>query len=251
MIFDIFKPKKKDTPFAYTFSKAFIDIHSHIIPEIDDGAKSINHSLELLMRMRKLGIRNFVCTPHVIEGMWENSTEKIRAALEKLKPVVAQTPGLEDVQIRAAAEYMMDDNFIRLLGNKDILPIKDNKILVEMSYLAPPANLYETLAEIQVKGYEPILAHPERYQAYHSDLEQYHRLKSAGFSFQLNMIALTNYYGKEVHETALWLLRNNLIDFAGSDLHHMKHMGAIKSLTRREDMMELLIPILENNQSLN
>lgn len=251
MIFDLFKSseKKNHTPESY-FSKEYIDIHSHILPGIDDGAETTEDSLRLLRKMRKLGIRNFVCTPHVIEGMWENSSETILRICEKLKENMKSTPELADVQIRAAAEYMMDDNFHQLLQQQDILPIKDDKILVEMSYLAPPANLFETIAEIQVKGYVPILAHPERYSFYHGDPSAYEQLKASGCFFQLNMMSLTNYYGKEVHDCALWLLRQNMIDFVGSDLHHMRHMGVIKSLNTREDMMALLKPAILNNHQL-
>lgn len=251
MIFNLFKSgkQKDDKPETY-FSKDYIDIHSHILPGIDDGAKTTEDSLRLLRKMRKLGIRNFVCTPHVIEGIWDNSSETILRVCEKLNQDIRTTPELADVEIRAAAEYMMDDNFHMLLQQQDILPIKDEKILVEMSYLAPPENLFETIAEIQIKGFIPILAHPERYSFYHENLGVYEQLKAAGCFFQINMMSLTNYYGKEVHDCALWLLRQNMIDFVGSDLHHMRHMGVIKSLNYREDMMELLKPIIPNNHQL-
>lgn len=250
MIIDLFKPKKRLVSPSKFFSENYIDIHSHILPGIDDGAKTMGHSLELLNNMYKHGIRNFVCTPHVIEGVWENSTEKILSTFNELKIVVQQTPGLKEVNIRVAAEYMMDENFQKLLENKDFLPIKDNKILVEMSYLAPPANLFETLAEIQVKGFVPILAHPERYKSFHQDLSIYHQLKSAGCLFQMNIISLSNYYGKDVHESAIWLLRNNMIDFLGSDVHHMKHMEVIDSVVTRKNMMELVMPVIYNNHQL-
>lgn len=250
MIIDLFKPKKRINPAMNNFTEHFIDIHSHILPGIDDGAKTMGHSIELLTNMYKLGIRNFVCTPHVIEGVWENSTEKILSTFNELNAVVEQTPNLKEINIRVAAEYMMDENFQKLLENKDFLPIKDNKILVEMSYLAPPANLFETIAEIQIKGFVPILAHPERYKSFHQDLGVYQRLKSAGCMFQINMISLSNYYGKDVHESAIWLLRNNMIDFIGSDLHHMRHMEVIESVVTRKNMMEMVTPIIYNNHQL-
>lgn len=249
MILDLFKPKKSISPKNY-FSEDYIDIHSHILPGIDDGAKTMGHSLELLTNMYKIGIRNFVCTPHVIEGVWENSTERILSVYDELKKVVEQTPSLKDVNIRVAAEYMMDENFQKLLENRDLLPIKDNKILVEMSYLAPPSNLFEIIAEIQVKGFVPILAHPERYKSFHKSLSVYEQLKNAGCMFQLNKISLTNYYGKDVHESAIWLLRNHMIDFIGSDLHHMRHMEQINSLMTRPNMMEMITPTIYNNHQL-
>lgn len=250
MIIDFFKPQKKESTRIPYFSENFVDIHSHILPGIDDGAKTTGHSLELLTQMRKLGIRNFVCTPHVIQDVWENSTETILKTYDELKSVVKSTPNLSDVELKVAAEYMMDHNFSVLLEKKDLLPIKDNKILVEMSYLAPPANLFETIAEIQVKGFVPILAHPERYKKYHQDLAVYEKLKTAGCLFQVNMISLTNYYGKDVHESAVWLLKNNLIDFIGSDIHHTRHLERIKSLMGREEMMQLVSPVIYNNQQL-
>lgn len=250
MIIDLFRPKKKINPAMNNFSESFIDIHSHILPGIDDGAKTMGHSIELLTNMYKLGIRNFVCTPHVIEGVWENSTEKIISTFNELNSVVEQTPHLKEISLRVAAEYMIDENFQKLLENKDFLPVKDNKILVEMSYLAPPANLFETIAEIQVKGFKPILAHPERYKTFHQDLAVYERLKAAGCMFQINFISLSNYYGKDVHESAIWLLRNNMIDFIGSDLHHMRHMEIIESVVTRKSMMDMVMPVIYNNHQL-
>ncbi len=250
MIIDLFRPKKQPNPPTNYFNENYIDIHSHILPGIDDGAKTMGHSLELLTNMYKLGIRNFICTPHVIEGVWENSNEKIISTYNELNSTVQQTSTLNDISIRVSAEYMIDENFQKLLEKKDLLPIKDNKILIEMSYLAPPVNLFEIIAEIQIKGFVPILAHPERYKSFHQDLEAYEQLKTAGCLFQLNMISLTNYYGKDVHESAVWLLRNNMIDFTGSDLHHMRHMEQINSLITRDNMMELLTPIIHNNHQL-
>lgn len=251
MIIDLFKSKKKaSAPILPLFTDDYIDIHSHILPGIDDGAKTIEDSVQLLMNMRKIGIKNFVCTPHVIEGVWMNSTEKILSAYNKLKAVAGHTSSLQDIEIRVAAEYMMDENFLRLLEDKDILPVHENKILVEMSYLAPPSNLFEVIAEIQVKGFLPILAHPERYKSFHKDLSVYEHLKNAGCLFQVNMISLTNYYGKDVHESAIWLIRNGMIDFIGSDLHHMRHMEQINSLMTRDQVIELATPIIENNHVL-
>lgn len=250
MIIDFFKVKSKYNPPSNYFDENFIDFHSHILPGIDDGAKSDGHSLELLTHMHKLGIRNFVCTPHVIEGVWENSSEKILATANHLQTIVAQTSNLKDIHIRAAAEYMLDENFEKLLETKDLLPVKENKILIEMSYLAPPNHLYELITQIQVKGYIPILAHPERYKTFHHDLSSYQKLKNAGCLFQLNMISMTNYYGKDVHESAIWLLKQNLIDFISSDLHHMRHMEQIQSLITRKPMMDLILPIIHNNAQL-
>lgn len=249
MMFNFLKPKKTKK-IASIFDDNFIDIHSHILPGIDDGAKSINDSIELLTQMQSLGITNFVFTPHIIEGVWENTTEEIQNHFQEFKKTITNNSSLKDINIRVAAEHMMDNHFMKLLDEKDLLPIKDNKILVEMSYLAPPVNLFEIIAEIQVKGYIPILAHPERYKFFHSNLNMYEQLKKAGCLFQVNMVSLTNYYGKDVHESAVWLLRSGLIDFCGSDVHHKRHMEQINSLMTRSEMIDLLEPIVQNNHQL-
>lgn len=240
-----FKKKKNNN---LLFPSQYIDIHSHIIPGIDDGAKTVEASFELLKKMNDLGIENFVFTPHIMEGVWENSSEKIKNHFNLLQAHLATTE-LKELSIRYAAEYMLDHNFGALLKEKDILPIKDTYILVEMSYLNPPLNIYEILFDIQIAGYQPILAHPERYNFLHNNFSEYQKLKEAGCLFQVNLLSLTPYYGKQVQKIASELLKNNLIDFAGSDLHHEKHFTALKTVHLSKDYKQLQ-PILEKNALL-
>lgn len=239
-----FKKKKKSSPF---FPQNYIDIHSHIIPGIDDGSKNIETSVQLLEKLNDLGIHKFVMTPHVMEGVWENSSTKIKEHFSLLQNHVENTK-LKDISLRFAAEYMLDQNFQKLLEKKDILPIKDNYILVEMSYLNPPINLYEILFDIQIAGYQPVLAHPERYNFLHSNFQEYKKLKDAGCLFQLNLLSLSTYYGKHVNKTAMELLKNNMIDVAGSDTHHQKHAAALEEITKNVKLNKLVLPILEHNE---
>jgi protein-tyrosine phosphatase len=239
------KNKILNTPL---FSASYIDIHSHIIPGIDDGSKNTDESVALLKRMQEMGIQHFVFTPHIMEGVWENSSEKIKQHFLVLKEHLATTT-LKNINIRYAAEYMLDINFSNLVTNKDVLPIKDNKILVEMSYQNPPINLYEQLFQIQIAGYQPILAHPERYNFLHQNFKEYQKLKDAGCLFQLNLLSLTHYYGKQVANIALKLCENNMIDFVGSDTHHQKHLNALESLNTKK-IRRILAPLLEKNEQL-
>jgi tyrosine-protein phosphatase YwqE len=240
-----FQPKKSITT---VFSNEFIDIHSHLLPGIDDGSKNMKDSLTLIKKMRAFGIKNFVTTPHIMDGVWNNDKTLILEKLYALKKLLIQE-NLLDISIRAAAEYMMDNHFLSLLDKKEILPIKDSKILVEMSYINPPVNLYDILFKIQVAGYHPILAHPERYAFLHNNYAEYKKLKEAGCYFQLNLLSLSNYYGKDVHKIARKLLKDNLIDFAGTDTHNLRHLNYLESINRPK-LLKLITPIIKNNEVL-
>jgi protein-tyrosine phosphatase len=240
-------PKKLTTTL---FNENFIDIHSHILPGVDDGAASIEDALNLMKKMRSFGIQNFVFTPHVMNEVWENSTERIMQRFHEFKFHVEQEPGLENVTMRVAAEYMLDENFLHLLETKDLLTVKDNMILVELSFMSPPMNLFRLLAEIQKKGYIPILAHPERYLSFHHNFGMYCKLKTAGCLFQVNLLSLSSYYNKEVQDTALWLIRNNLIDYLGTDIHKLHQMEAVEELLGKFSLIELVKPLVRNNYQL-
>ena len=171
--------KKKEIPLINFFPKGFVDIHSHLLPGIDDGAKDLDRSNELILKMHSYGIKKIITTPHVLGDVYQNSSSTIKEKLKKVKDELIKRD-IKDISIEAAAEYMMDEQFSELLENDDILTLKDNFVLVEMSYFSAPLNVYDILFQIQLKGYKPILAHPERYNFYHNDLNHYHKLKKAG-----------------------------------------------------------------------
>lgn len=240
--------KKKKIEITDFFTSDFIDIHSHLLPGIDDGAKDLAHSIELIKTMRSYGIKNFITTPHVLGDVYPNSSATIKQKLEEVRAELKKQ-GLEDIRITAAAEYMMDEQFSKLLEKKDILVLKDNYILVEMSFFSAPINLYDILFEIQLKGYKPILAHPERYNFYHNDFENYYKLKKAGCLFQLNFLSLTEQYGKNVQQISQKLLKLGMYDFVGSDTHHSRHLSLLKTLSTEKNKKSLE-SIMKNNSKL-
>jgi tyrosine-protein phosphatase YwqE len=239
--------KKKDIPLTELFPEGFVDIHSHLLPGIDDGAKDLNNSIELIKQMRNYGIKKFITTPHVLGDVYPNSSTIIKQQLKIVQDELI-SQGLNDVSIHAAAEYMMDEQFIKLLEKDDILTLKDNYILVEMSYFNAPFNLFEILFEIQLKGYKPILAHPERYNFYHNDLNNYYKLKKAGCLFQLNLLSLTPQYGKNVQKISAKLLQENLYDYVGTDTHHSKHLHLLNQIGTEKNKKSI-IHLLENNKA--
>ncbi len=227
----------------------FVDIHSHLLPGIDDGASTIEETIMLINGMTEIGINKFITTPHIMLDVWKNTSEQISANLvETISELKNQNI---NNNIKAAAEYMIDSEFWELFKKESLLCLKDNLVLVEISYLNPPIQLYDILFELQVAGYQPVLAHPERYNFYHeATLSHYKKLKKVGCLFQLNLLSTSGYYGERVAKTADLLLKNGLIDFVGSDVHHNRHLEFMsKKIVLKNH--EYLGPIFQNNFLFN
>lgn len=224
--------KTRDWEFVKT------DIHSHILPGIDDGAQCLEDSLTLVDSMYRHGYRKMIATPHSSEDIYPNDTKTIMDARDILRRAVEQK-GI-DMQIEAAAEYMIDERFVRMVESGDkILTIHDNRVLVEMSYLLESPYLHNGLFALQTHGYQPILAHPERYNFYHNSLDKYDELKEMGCLFQLNLIAFSGYYGKHVKKIASYLFEKGMYDYVGSDIHHTRHTNALHSVLESRILSEL------------
>ena len=214
-----------------------IDFHSHLLFGIDDGAKTFQDTLSLIKSLMNFGISEIITTPHIMQHVWDNTSENIISRLNEVKELLNQQ-GI-DIPIHAAAEYLMDDNFVKLFKNQELLTLKENYVLVEMSYINAPIQLYDILFDLQVAGYKPVLAHPERYTFYHNNFNEYQKLKKAGCLFQLNLLSVVGYYGENVAKTAQKLLSQGLIDFASSDTHHQKHIDSFEGKVLLKDIKPL------------
>ncbi|WP_142786042.1 tyrosine-protein phosphatase [Changchengzhania lutea] len=225
----------------------FVDIHCHILPSIDDGAANMQESLDLIKGLRKLGIKEFIATPHIMQDFYPNNAETISKSYENLlESISSQTR--RAIDINPAAEYMLDTHFETLLKEKHLFTLKKNYVLVELSYFQPPINLEELIFNIKMQGYIPVLAHPERYVYYSDNLGYYKRLKDLGCLFQLNLLSLSDHYGSTTEKTAQYLIANNLIDFAGTDTHRMEHIKKLAKITMDSKISEPLSKILEHTK---
>jgi tyrosine-protein phosphatase YwqE len=225
----------------------FTDIHSHILPGIDDGAKTTEDSKRLLKSFGEFGVKNFITTPHIMHNYHDNSPATINTALAYLKNELIQE-GLDNITIEASAEHMIDDNFEVLLTKKQVMPLSRDHLLVEMSYLQPPINFDTAIEAVKHNRYFPVLAHPERYSFLHGRMRRYHEFKQQGIQFQLNMLSLGEYYGKEVSKSALKFLEEGMIDFIGSDVHNMDHIAALKKVSLSKKMVELVMPVIDRTK---
>jgi tyrosine-protein phosphatase YwqE len=233
---------KKNAVLKDLIPSDYVDIHSHLLPGIDDGAVVIEDTLFLITELQKMGCKQFITTPHIYTTVWDNTKAIIQQKYNDTLPALAK-----DTSIKFGAEYMIDPYFVNLFQNEPLATLKDNYVLVELSYINPPIQLYDILFELQIAGYRPILAHPERYPFYNSNLNEFTKLKNAGCLFQLNLLSTVGYYGIEATKSCELLLKKGLIDFVGSDVHHSKHIESFSNKILVSSVSPLKKAI-ENNQ---
>jgi len=246
-LFSFFKKKPADA--ADGLAGLACDMHSHLIPGIDDGVKTVDDSIRLIRGLMELGYRKIITTPHINADIFPNTPEIIRGG-QALVSAELVRQGLE-VEFSAAAEYLMDDHFHHLLSEgEQLLTLRDNMVLVELSFAVPNINLKELLFEVQVKGYQPVLAHPERYLYFGASKGWYDQLKEAGCLFQLNLLSFRGHYGPESQQLAEWLIKKKYVDLVGTDMHHERHLELLRSQRIFKTVRQLLDAGLLRNPEL-
>jgi protein-tyrosine phosphatase len=224
---------------------SFVDIHSHVLPGIDDGAKNIKKSVELVSSLQEIGVSQIITSPHISHYVWNNSPEIIASKLLETKKALEENK--IKIPVQAAAEYFIDSWFENHFKEEKLLTLKDNYILVEISYQSAPLNIYKTIFEIQLAGYIPVLAHPERYLFYHNKFSEYEKLKNAGCVFQLNLLSTVEYYGSKIAKVTDELLAKGMYSFCGTDVHHKKHIEAFDDKLKIKNIQPLK-EVIANNQ---
>ena len=207
------------------------DIHSHLIPGVDDGSKDMLDSIQMLQRLSELGFKKVITTPHVMNDYYRNTPEiLVNGKEDVLKEIENNGIGLK---FDVSAEYYLDDDFERKINEGEILPIHKKYILFELPFVSEPIYLDQVIFTIQTNGYIPILAHPERYVYWSSEYDKYDKLKDKGVLFQLNINSLSGYYSPECRKIAEWLIDKDMIDMVGSDCHRMDHLDILENRTIR------------------
>jgi tyrosine-protein phosphatase YwqE len=231
---------------AIDLSTLHADMHSHLIPGIDDGAKTIEDSLELIRFLHSKGYQKLITTPHVMSDYFRNTPEIILSGLDTVRAAVKEA-GIP-VTIEAAAEYYIDDGFSRKMEEEKLLTFGDNFLLMEVSYINPPDSVSEVFFRSQVLGYRPILAHPERYPFWYRDLEQYRRFYEMGVILQLNLNSLSGYYGPDAKRIAEKLIDMEIIGAVGTDMHHTRHAQALEFTTHERYLQKVLdMPLINRD----
>lgn len=225
------------------------DMHSHLLPGLDDGLQEIDETMEYMKKLQQMGYKKFICTPHILSDMYPNSPETILPKLELVRNALQENN--IDVKVEAGAEYMVDLDFENYINEgKPLLTFGKNFILIEMSYAAPSNNIENVIFNLKLKGLQPILAHPERYNYYLGNIEQFQRFIDLGCCLQVNILSLLGYYGEPAKHTAKSLLKKNMVSFAGTDMHHENHMDALKTLASKKSFYTLFENVQLRNKEL-
>jgi tyrosine-protein phosphatase YwqE len=225
------------------------DMHSHILPGVDDGSPDLETSIKLIKGLTGLGFKKLITTPHILWDMYKNTKDDLLQRYGVFKKQLSDE-GIT-TEIRIAAEYFLDDNVKRLLASKEpLLTIYENLVLVEFSMASEPIDFKELLFEMQMQGYQPVIAHPERYVYQERNKEFFEELKIAGYYFQLNIMSLAGTYGKTVNELARYFVKKGYYELAGTDLHnqhqlsHLQHSSITPVLKGMIDSGKLMNPQL-------
>ena len=235
---NIFK-KKEPLSNLIDLSSLAIDLHSHLIPGIDDGAKTMDDALLLIKGLNDLGFKKIITSPHIMSGGYNNTPEIILSGRDKVRAALKENN--INVEFDAWAEYYLDETIMKKIDEKNLLTMGDNYVLVELSYLIKSHSATTYFYHLIRNGYKVILAHPERYPYYHEDsLEEYSNLKDQGIFFQLNIASLTGVYGKGAKMIGEKMIDNNMIDFISTDLHNERHMGYIRDSVKLQYLEKII-----------
>jgi len=215
------------------------DMHSHLIPHIDDGSKSTRESLSLIRELQKLGYKKFITTPHIMSDYYKNTPEIILGGLEKLRTAIKQAE--IDVELNAAAEYYLDYDFEKKIPQRNLLTLGKNYLLFELPFMAPPENLHKVIFELQTNDYKPVLAHPERYGFWYRDFNKYIDLKDKGVIFQLNLNSLTTHYSVETKKIAERMIDENMFELIGTDCHNHEHIALFHQCLANKHLHKILL----------
>ena len=217
---NLFKKKEVLPPFDLGRFKS--DMHSHLIPGIDDGAQDMDQTIAMLAKFESLGYKKVVTTPHIMTDSFPNNPEIILSGLEKVKNEIKKV-GIE-IEIEAAAEYYFDETLMPKIKNKELLTFGDNYVLVEFAFHSPPQFLEQLFFELKTHGYRPVIAHFERYLYYLSKIDKAEKWRSEGINIQINLNSLFGQYGSEVQKQAEKLIDEGQFDFVGTDCHRIEHL---------------------------
>ncbi len=216
--------KKQNTPADLSILRT--DMHSHLIPGIDDGSKTLDETIAILYKFKELGYKKVITTPHIMSDFYRNTPEIILNGLEIVKGELNRIQ--LEIEIEAAAEYYFDETLFQMLENESFLTFGDKNVLIEFSFSAAPQEHEKLFYEMRIKGYRPVIAHFERYLFYHGSIEQAKLWREKGMLIQMNINSLFGHYGPSVKKQAEMLIDSAQIDLIATDCHRLEHLTILE-----------------------
>jgi protein-tyrosine phosphatase len=237
------KPKLADASFVNPIN---VELHSHLIPNIDDGVQSLEESITVIKHFAERGYKKVITTPHIMGDFYKNGPENILPALDLIREELAKQN--INIEIQAAAEYMIDDVFEKKIASGNLLTFGQNHVLVELPFTEEPANFKSALFELRIAGYKPVLAHPERYAFMAMRRDKYTELFEQGVLFQINLFSLIGYYSPQVKKTVEYLIENKMVHLVGSDCHGHRHLPVFNDALKSYNYQRICsLPIINNS----
>jgi protein-tyrosine phosphatase len=217
-----------------------MDLHSHLLPGLDDGARDTQEALQLMKTAANDGVAGIVATPHFVIGGYMPSRETILSNVEELR-ALAQAEGLS-VSIYPGSECYLEHGLIDLLNKGEVLTINDGGkyLLVELPRMNFPSHAHQLLFELQLEGITPILAHPERNIAIAREPNLLIELIDRGILTQMNSGSLLGFYGSKVQEVAYILMSHKMVHMIGTDSHNPKRAEGLSLLRAFEEAEKLV-----------
>ncbi|MTI30686.1 CpsB/CapC family capsule biosynthesis tyrosine phosphatase [Xanthovirga aplysinae] len=226
-----------------------VDIHSHLLPGIDDGVATLEDSLQLLEKLQEIGFHKVITTPHIMKDYYPNTPEVIQEILKKTQDEMRRN-GLT-IQLEAAAEYYLDESFMQLLEKgRELLTFHDRYLLFETPVMNKPVFLKNVIFQLRAMGIKPVMAHPERYFYLYDSLELINELEEMGTLFQINLGSLSGFYSRQTKNMAEFLIDQKKVNFLGSDCHHTNHIKAVEKALKTPYFKKAMELNLLNNSLL-
>ncbi|MCR4659553.1 MAG: hypothetical protein K5650_04570 [Bacteroidales bacterium] len=243
MLLNLFNKKNKPNPI---FDVLGVDMHSHLLPGVDDGSKALDESINCLRALAQLGFSRTIITPHFQYPRFQNKEYDIERRYSEFCTQVKQAGvGIELAGI--AGEYRIDTGFQARLDNPQFLKVGGRYVLVELSLHHQLMGVDEMLFDMQMKGYDVILAHPERYPYITLSSDRYERMKDAGILFQCNILSLSGFYGPDARQKAITLVDRGWSEFLGTDTHNEIYIKAMIEASHNRTVQR----VLQRHQFLN
>ncbi len=247
-MFGLFKKKKEKSPAnnLRVSSPITVDMHSHLLPEIDDGSESLEQSLEMIRTFSSMGYQKLITTPHIMADFYKNTPEIIKEKVALVRESIDQQQ--IPINIQAAAEYYLDEGLMNKLRKETpLLTFGEKYLLFETSYISANPYMNEAIFMMKMQGYQPVLAHPERYIYLHHNFDEVVRIQEMGVFLQMNINSLLNYYAKGARVFAERLIDKKLISFIGSDCHKLQHLEMMQRASTQPYYNRILQMNLLNN----
>lgn len=236
IMFNFFRRKYTPRPI---FEALGTDMHCHLVPQVDDGSKCFEESVECLKTLKAVGFNKVYITPHFQHPRFDNDEEDICRRYQEMK--LRAVEAAVDIEMAGVAgEYRIDSGFKNRLENPRFLQVAGKYVLVEFSLHQQMMGCDEMIFDLQMKGYDIILAHPERYPYLNVLGSRMEQLKNQGVFFQINALSLGGFYGEEPKRRAYQMLERGWVEFMGTDTHNTMYAQALVDLSNDRKVEKIL-----------